>query len=259
MHVVVTFKVHSNCLKTIKIQMSYLFIYTLQQEMKLQTWCSCGSGILPGSWGTGHSVPGCRGITCSERLRMGRKKEGRVLWTKALCDIISLSCARTGPRMVLGWQNNAGVKGIFVKDTFIAPKLHRSEGAGAAPGWETWDNWTEGVTLHVPVLPVISSACLRSSARAMAASSPRAAFLEALQCELPWPSVCSSQLPETPVLNPSVVPFWLDKGAAGLQWQDLHSLFAGWIFWVPAISHIKSAFPKVGLFLGDSPAEHQRS
>lgn len=30
--------------------MSYLFIYTIQQEMKLQT-CSCGSGILPGSWG----------------------------------------------------------------------------------------------------------------------------------------------------------------------------------------------------------------
>lgn len=63
MHVVLTFKVHSNCLKTIKIQMSYLFIYTLQQEMKLQTRWSSGSGILPGSWGTGQSVPGCRGVT----------------------------------------------------------------------------------------------------------------------------------------------------------------------------------------------------
>lgn len=76
---------------------------------------------------------------------------------------------------------------------------------------------------------MISSLCLRSSARAVAASSPRAAFLEALQCELPWPSPCSSQLPETPVLNLSVVSFWLGrKGGAGLQWQNLDSLLAGW-------------------------------
>lgn len=102
---------------------------------------------------------------------------------------------------------------------------------------------------------MIFSPCLRSSARALAASSPRAAFLEALQCELSWPSLCSSQLPETPILNPSVVCFWLDKGAAGLQWQDLDSLFAGWIFWVPAISHIKSAFPKVPGRLSSSASE----
>lgn len=47
---------------------------------------------------------------------------------KALCGIMSVGCAWTGPIMVLGWQKIAGVKGIFVKD-FIAP---RGEGAGAA-------------------------------------------------------------------------------------------------------------------------------
>lgn len=74
---------------------------------------------------------------------------------------------------------------------------------------------------------MIPRLCLRSSARA--ASSPRAAFLEALQCELPWPSPCSSQLPETPALNLSVISFWLGrKGGAGLQWQNLDSLLAGW-------------------------------
>lgn len=46
----------------------------------------------------------------------------------------SVRCSRTGPGMVLGWQKTAGVKGIFVKDAFIAPRLHRGEGAGAAPG-----------------------------------------------------------------------------------------------------------------------------
>lgn len=102
--------------------------------MQLWQWDS------PRSWGTGQSVPGCRGITCSDRLRMSRKKEGRILGMKALCDIIGVSCAWPGPRMVLGWQKTAGVKGIFVKDAFIAPRLHRGEGAGAASGWETWDN-----------------------------------------------------------------------------------------------------------------------
>lgn len=74
MHVAVAFKVHLNCLKTIKIQMSYLFIYTLQQEMKLQTWRSSGSGILPGSWGTGQSVPVCRGMTCHGKVKDGQEK-----------------------------------------------------------------------------------------------------------------------------------------------------------------------------------------
>lgn len=106
---------------------------------------------------------------------------------------------------------------------------------GEKRGITWWDCCTEGITLHVPVPPVISSPCLRSSARALAASSPRAAFLEARQCELPWPSPCSSQLPETPILNLSVVSFWLGKGGAGLQWQNLDSLFAGW--YQPWFSH----------------------
>lgn len=36
MHAVVTFKVHLNYLKTMKIKMRYLFLYTSQQEMKLK-------------------------------------------------------------------------------------------------------------------------------------------------------------------------------------------------------------------------------
>lgn len=52
----------------------------------------------------------------------------------------SVSCAWTGPGTVLGWQKTAGVKGIFVKDAFIALRLHRGEGAGAAPWWQMWGN-----------------------------------------------------------------------------------------------------------------------
>lgn len=46
MHAVVTFKVHLNCLKTIKIKMRYLFFYTSQQEIKLKIWCNSVNVIL---------------------------------------------------------------------------------------------------------------------------------------------------------------------------------------------------------------------
>lgn len=47
MHAVVTFKVHLNCLKTIKIKMRYLFLYTSQQQIQLKTWCNSVNVILP--------------------------------------------------------------------------------------------------------------------------------------------------------------------------------------------------------------------
>lgn len=140
MHVVVTFKVHSKWLKTIKIQTSYSFIYTLRQEMKLQTWCSSGGGILPWSWGTGQSVPGCRGITCSERLRMGRKKEGSILWRKALCCTIQCELCMDWTRNGAGIAEDCRSGGDFSERCFIAPRLHRVEEADTTPGWQAWDN-----------------------------------------------------------------------------------------------------------------------
>lgn len=47
MHAVVTFKVHLNYLKTMKIKMRYLFLYTSQQEMKLKAWCNSANVLLP--------------------------------------------------------------------------------------------------------------------------------------------------------------------------------------------------------------------
>lgn len=47
MHIVVTFKVPLNCLKTIKTKMRYLFMYTVQQEIKLKTLCNSVNVILP--------------------------------------------------------------------------------------------------------------------------------------------------------------------------------------------------------------------
>lgn len=195
-------------------------------------------------------VPGCRGITCRERLRTGRKKEGRFLWKKALCDPQCEPC--------MDWnRNSAGMaqdcrnERDFCERCFYCPKAseEREKGLvlpqGDKRGITWWDRCPEGVTLHIPVLPVISSPWLGYSARALAASTARAAFLEALQCELPWPGLCSSQLPQTPILNPSVVSFWLGKGGAWLQWQHLDSLFAGWTFWVPAMVFPSSGHPPV--------------
>lgn len=117
---------------------------------------------------------------------------------------------------------------------------------GDRRGITWWDHGTEGVTAR-SCSPCDLQSRSQTQCQGTGTSSPRAAFLEALECELSWPIPCNSQLPETPILNPSVVSFWLGKGRTGLQWQDLDSLFAGWIFWMPAMVFPRSGHPSVCL------------
>lgn len=81
--------------------------------------------------------------------------------------------------------------------------------------------YTEDVILHLACSPCVSSVCVSKTQGTGKPALLGLLVLKALKIELLWPITCNCQLPETQILNLSVISFQLGKEGAVLQWQDL--------------------------------------